>query len=349
MLQKRSMQGILLHQTDLFRPHNDPDDHWDLACAFAIAKGGTASLEAILIDYPPGPPVLNHASDPDIAAVAQLSHLTGIYPSVAVGNSRFFSARDDLLSSPPPVGVDFVIRVLRESRSAISISVVGSARDIAEAIAREPRLFAEKCARIYLTAGSGSPDPALIRSLEWNVALDPAAYAQIFQAPCPVYWLPCLEDEDRVASDGSRAYATHFRFLQEEIIDFLPRGLRSFFGFMYERRDSSFWMHALQADFGEVLRAQRGTHRMMYSTPLFFDVSGTCVTTKGEIRPKTEMRDDWVYRFEPVHVHCSADGVTRWSPASTGSDRYLMHVLDTGAYPSAMTRAMRSLLIAAFK
>lgn len=27
----------LIHQTDLFRPHFDPDDHWDLACVFALA------------------------------------------------------------------------------------------------------------------------------------------------------------------------------------------------------------------------------------------------------------------------------------------------------------------------
>jgi hypothetical protein len=29
-----------LHQTDLFRPHADPDDHWDLACVYALAAHG---------------------------------------------------------------------------------------------------------------------------------------------------------------------------------------------------------------------------------------------------------------------------------------------------------------------
>ena len=25
-----------IHETDLFRPHGDPDDHFDLACQFAL-------------------------------------------------------------------------------------------------------------------------------------------------------------------------------------------------------------------------------------------------------------------------------------------------------------------------
>ncbi len=27
----------LIHETDLFRPHIDPDDHFDLACVYALA------------------------------------------------------------------------------------------------------------------------------------------------------------------------------------------------------------------------------------------------------------------------------------------------------------------------
>src|SRR5262249_20763604 len=150
--------AVLLHQTDLFRPHNDPDDHWDLACAFAIAKLGLRPLVGVLIDHPPGPPVLNHASDPDFAAVAQMSRLTGIHPPVAIGSATYFSDRTK--GSSAPVGVEFLLRTLRESPVPVAISIVGSARDIAEAIDREPELFTEKCERLYLVCGSGHPDPA---------------------------------------------------------------------------------------------------------------------------------------------------------------------------------------------
>src|SRR5258705_13876458 len=30
----------LVHVTDLFRPHDDPDDHWDLATVYALARRG---------------------------------------------------------------------------------------------------------------------------------------------------------------------------------------------------------------------------------------------------------------------------------------------------------------------
>jgi hypothetical protein len=164
-----------------------------------------------------------------------------------------------------------------------------------------------------------------------------------------VYWLPCLEDEDRVASDESRAYAGHFRFLQQDVLDHLPRGLRRYFGFMYDKRESSAWLRALQEDFGPVLGAQQGRYRMMYSTPLFFDLAGLGVTLQGDIRPKTEAREDWAYRFEPVHIHCTAEGVTHWEPAGGASNRHIFHVLDTGAYPLAMQRAMQRLLSDAFQ
>jgi len=279
--------------------------------------------------------------------VAQLSHLTGLCPQIAVGSPTFFSARGDLAASSPPTGVQFILRTLRESPRPVSISIVGSARDMAEVIAREPQLFKDKCARIYLCAGSGSPDPAKVPSLEWNVALDPAGYAQIFRAPCPLYWLPCLEDEDRHATDDPREYASHFRFRQAEVLPSLSQELRSFFGMMYQKRDSSFWLHALRENFDDVLSVQNAKFRMMYSTPLFFDVAGLCVTTGGKILRKSESRNDWVYRFEPVQVDCGDDGVTRWKPVEE-SNRFIFRVLNIQAYSAAMTRAMNALLVEAF-
>ena len=60
---------------------------------------------------------------------------------------------------------------------------------------KEPRLFAEKCAGIYLNAGAGSQNPAEQSSdgnVEWNVGLNGGAYAVTFELPCPIYWMPCF-------------------------------------------------------------------------------------------------------------------------------------------------------------
>ena len=56
-----------IHQTDLFHPHGDPDDHWDLATVFALAGQGQLNLRGIVIDYPPP----HRAGDPATLAVAQ--------------------------------------------------------------------------------------------------------------------------------------------------------------------------------------------------------------------------------------------------------------------------------------
>ena len=41
----------VIHQTDCFHNHADPDDHWDLASQFALAYTGDIDLKGILIDY----------------------------------------------------------------------------------------------------------------------------------------------------------------------------------------------------------------------------------------------------------------------------------------------------------
>jgi hypothetical protein len=79
----------LIHVTDLYRPHIDPDDHWDLACVYAMAQRGDVDLRAVVIDYPPVEPK-GHA--PDLAAVAQMNRITGLSVPVAVGSSHLMKS-----------------------------------------------------------------------------------------------------------------------------------------------------------------------------------------------------------------------------------------------------------------
>jgi inosine-uridine nucleoside N-ribohydrolase len=81
---------------------------------------------------------------------------------------------------------------MRSSPEPVVINVLGSCRDVATAAQLDPELFAEKCRAVYLNAGSGTLDPTEAARKEWNVRLDPAGYAAIFDLPCPVYWLPCF-------------------------------------------------------------------------------------------------------------------------------------------------------------
>ena len=102
----------MVHVTDLFRPHNDPDDHWDLACVYALAHQGRADLRAILTDYPPAA----RNTDPDVLGVAQMNYLTGQAVPVVVGLPRPMRTRDDTQSAVPPWedgGIRVLLRLLR--------------------------------------------------------------------------------------------------------------------------------------------------------------------------------------------------------------------------------------------
>ena len=58
-----------IHQTDIFHPHGDPDDHWDLATVYAFAAQEIFELRGIMFDYPPA----HRIGDPATLAAAQLA------------------------------------------------------------------------------------------------------------------------------------------------------------------------------------------------------------------------------------------------------------------------------------
>ena len=44
------MANKLIHITDLYHPHADPDDHYDLAQVFGLEKLGKLEIMQVLID-----------------------------------------------------------------------------------------------------------------------------------------------------------------------------------------------------------------------------------------------------------------------------------------------------------
>ena len=73
------MTHPIIHQTDLFHPHGDPDDHFDLATVFALAAQQRLDLRGIVIDDPPP----RRRGDPALGAVAQSSRLTSVVTPVS--------------------------------------------------------------------------------------------------------------------------------------------------------------------------------------------------------------------------------------------------------------------------
>lgn len=332
----------LIHATDLFRPHNDPDDHFDLAVAYALALQGRLELKGIVIDRPPP----QFDSDPDLAAVAQLNHVTGLTVPAVVGSPQPMRHPDDTQASASPsdrAAVRFLLETLRQSRQRVAITVVGSCRDVALASKTDPALFARKCAGVYLNAGTGSPDPQLAAKLEYNVTLDPAAYRALFDLPCPLYWLPCFEDfegEWRV-----RRYGTYWRFRQSEVLPHLAPRLQNFFLSMFERRQQSDWLRALyRPPDPALLQKYSQQERNMWSVASLYHAAGLTVTRNGELVPLEKAGDMAVYGFQPVRVSCDQHAVTTWQPDPRRRNRQMFLVHDLDRYQSAMTQALKGVL-----
>jgi hypothetical protein len=342
---KKKQKVPMLHVTDLFRPHNDPDDHWDLACVYALAHQGDIDLKGILIDYPPG----NRPDrNPDIAAVAQMNLICGLLVPIGVGSPHRLSSRNDIQASASNTdlqGVRMITNVLRESPRPVVINILGSSQDVAIAGKREPELFAAKCAAVYLNAGTGSPNMGPSSKLEYNVTLDKLAYAAIFDLPCPVYWMPCFEDmESRERS--VREYGTHYKFRQDQILPYLSQDVQNYFAYMFGRYTDHNWLGYLKGPRDQALLSKVGAMtRNMWCTGGFFHAAGYTVCRDGKIVPLGEESDSPVFTFDPIRIRCEDNGVTKWTPDVDSKRRFIFHVRDVGHYQSAMMTAMKSLLL----
>ena len=335
-----------LHVTDLFRPHNDPDDHWDLATQYALAWQGKVDLRGVMIDHPNA----GWAKAPDIGAVAQMNHITGRAVPVVVGSPRVPAAEEMRTSATAAelAGVRAFLELMRQSPRPVVIHVVGTCRDVALAARMEPELFARRCAGIYLNAGSGTPDSAKARQREYNVALDPTSYAAMFDMPCPVYWLPCFEEVGSPQGGGHRVatYGSFYRFRQGEILPCLSERVQNYFMAMYAggKTADGLWLQQLAAPKNaEALAGQGNRERNMWCTAGFLHAVGLTVTKSGEIVPPKSAKEP-VFVFDPIRVNCSADGVTEWSNDPRSRNRFILRVTDVECYQSAMTAALKSLV-----
>jgi len=346
-LEKVNKKTPMLHVTDLFRPHMDPDDHWDLACVYALAYRGDIDLKGVLIDHPPGNA---DGRNPDIAAVAQMNLIAGTFVPVAVGSGISMKSRDDVQEHASPAhrqGVRMVLEVLRTSPEPVVINILGSSRDVAIAGKKAPNLFKTKCAAIYLNAGTGSGKMSPASKLEYNVTLESYAFAAIFDLPCPVYWMPCFEEMESDWQEKVREYGTHYRFRQDEILPGLSDMVQNYFAYMFGRYTDNNWLGYLKGTKDEALLSKVGSmYRNMWCTAGFLHAAGYTVTRDGQIVPLNEKRARPVFTFDAIKVKCDDNGVTQWVRDYASKDRFIFHVRDTDNYQSAMTGAMKSLLTA---
>ena len=344
----------VVHITDLFRPHSDPDDHWDLATQYALATRGDIDLVGVVIDYPKP----EWGKDPDISAVAQLNFITGRSVPVMTGVPDTFSLDADMKdpvvrNSPELSGVRALHRILRDSPDPVVITVTGWCRDLIFIYKYDPELFAKKCAGVYLNAGLGIPDTAKQETMEWNVIIDPAAYAQSFSLPVPVYWLPCFHTRDHKYYGPDSCNGSYFRFLQSEILPELSDPMQNFFLSMFRDGEKgpgkSDWLTILhQKPDQKLLERESKNLRHMWCTGGMLHMAGKTVLTDGTIVPINEAGNKAVYTFRPIKITCDKDGRTSWvsnEGDKTGKGPFVFEVRDMDNYYAAMGKALKGLIL----
>lgn len=338
-----SSKTLVLHQTDLFHPHGDPDDHFDLATLFALVLRKTIDLRGIVLDFPPE----HRKGDPDVLAIAQLNRLCGTFVPVAVGASAPMQSRTDSLSelsNSETTAVRLITQTLEEAKTPIRISCVGSATDIAVAALRNPDLFAKKCSGIYLDAGAAFDNPDHPEMLEFNVKLNPKAYAAMFDLPCPLFWFPCW---NRVEIRESEEWGTFYWLEHRDSLKGISIGLSGFFEYMFSQTADSQWLKSILREPNQdvwelILQRKRG----MWSTASLLYLADLTVTKEGDIVPVSEIAPkDELYRMEFIDVECCDEGRTNWKISETPTNRQIFHLLDPKVYPDAMTKAIHSLFM----
>lgn len=335
---KRSPVPVI-HATDLFHPHADPDDHYDLATVFSLAVQGLYDVRAIVIDYPPA----ERTGDPDVMGVAQLNYLTRLNVPVWIGNRNPMKSRNDAQFSAAAEdhhAANRIIEELKKSKDPVVVNIIGSATDVAAASKKEPGLFREKCKAIYLNAGSATVNEK--SELEYNVTLDPASYSAVFDAPCPLYWLPCWHVTENRAPAVHRSY---FTFLQGDVFPIMSKRLLNYFLFMLSRDTSSKWLRYLERDPDqELLKTFSALERNMWCTAGFLQAAGLYVDTSGEIKSDADGIKDPLFVFEPIEVECDDRGYTKWGKTNNRTNRFILEVKRVDLYAKLMTNALATVL-----
>ncbi len=302
----------IIYTTDLYHPHDDPDDHFDLATLFAIPE---FDLRAIVIDTGK-----RGADRPGLLPVKQMMHITGRTVPVATGlidNLRHQGDGGERQPDAALAGVKLILRVLGESSRPVTVFTTGSLRDVAAAYNRQPALLKAKVRRVYINVGHSFGGP------EHNVGLDRHAYVRILGSPLPVYWVPCF---------GAEGYHSHWSFRHGDVLGSAPRAVQNFFVYALtrakaEQRDPiKSLAEPLDAAVTKKLWALR---RNMWCTGAFLHAAG---------------RTDPTFTFKEVTVHLDNAGKTRISRPGDGLAIHTFHHTDPDAYARSMSDALRELL-----
>ncbi len=327
-----------IYCTDLFHPHDDLDDHFDLACLYALEE---LDLKGIVLDQG-----LKQREKPGSIPIQQLNSLTGRDIPYATGLSEPLKTPKDTGEDQPEEhqqGLRLILSILRESPTPVTIIAVGSLRDVAAAYNRAPELFKEKADKLLLFIGDAQGS-----FQEYNVGLDVNAYAAVMNAPLPLYWVPCF-DGGLWKNDGN---ASFWQAPHEALLDGASNPVLNFFLYAMLHKTAADPLAALREtpDPEELSRALTET-RNLWCCAVFPFVAGRTYVRRGDdclaLPPNEVAADDLpleLFSFLPVALNVDEQGKESYAERKEAPPVYRFRIHDPEGYAETMTLTARALL-----
>lgn len=311
----------VIYSTDLMHPHDDPDDHFDLACLYAMPE---ADLRAVILDQGD-----RQAQRPGFKPVWQLNYLAGRHVPAAIGlRDKLKTPEDRALDQPADHqnGVNLILQTLQDAREKVAIMFVGSARDVAAACNRQPGLFREKVRSIHGFIGDAG-DPT---HQEWNVNLDPQAFVRVMRADVPFYWIPCFDG----GAWTNHGHASFWRIQQGEVLDKTPEPLQRYFLYMLRHATNDPIAYLAQPTSAEDRDwMMRGQRNLWCGALLGLAVGRPLLHDGSEL-----------VGFSPVEVSVDDKAVVRYGKAAGSRSVMRFEIKDRARFAEAATRATARLL-----
>ncbi len=330
----------VIYSTDLFHPHDDPDDHFDLAAISAMPE---LDLKGIVLDQ--GDKQLKR---PGAIPVSQMNKITGRnVPTVLGLTEKLKSPTDRALDQNPEFqkGVEFILDTLRSSPSPVMITTVGSVRDVVAAYNRNPALFRGKLGKLLVFIGEAS-DPSF---QEYNVKLDLQAYVGLMRSGLPIYWVPCF-DGGKWKNAG---HASFWNAKHEDLLREASPELVQFFIYALEKETSD-PLSFLSSPAEPQRQAQFFARtRNLWCTAVFGVLSGRQVTFDGtkyrSVPPanrkahEAALNND-LFGFSEVDMSISDTGIVRYGKSRDSRKVMRFEVRNKASYAEGMTRMTADLL-----
>lgn len=330
----------VIYCTDLFHPHVDPDDHFDIACLYAIPE---IEIKAIILDQGQ-----KQKKKPGSIPISQLNYITDRNIPYALGLSdRLESPEDNGLKQLKEYqqGVELILTALSTSKETVTIISVGSLRDIAASYNRSPNLFKTKVNRLFIFIGEASKKG----HIEYNVGLDKNAYIRIMNSGLPVYWVPCF-DGGLWQNNGRASY---WKASHKDLLGRVSDRIMNYFIYALLKKNEKNPIQYLDSEINrDDKKKVLSMNRNLWCSAIFAHIAGRRFIHQENKFISIPMNVSYnkeeeiiPFKFEEVSVFVDEQANVSYEDTSRAKKIRQFHVLTADIYAEVMTSVTAQLLL----